>query len=101
MSFFRALGAIERVVKFEDVFCTGREGDDHLFAQEFASNLSFKRQVTAVACDQGFRNWTAIAEFASPGTLIVGVCLKEATLFNVLSSVVISVEIATVNWVAQ
>jgi len=83
------------------MLCARREGDDDLFAQEISLDLSLKAEISAIARDQRLGNGAAITEFATPRSLIVGICLQQTARLNVLPAEVVPVEISTVYRVTQ
>jgi len=86
-----------RVVQFDQMLATDREGNHHSFKEQSLFHLHFKQKRTTIAGQQKGGNRAAIAQSAPPRTRVVGVFLKKTTCLPMVAPVIISIKISTVD----
>lgn len=94
---FGAMRAVARIAQFLDVLGTDGQGDLDPLTEESALDLGFEGQTRAVRVAHDARDRAGVTVLAPPRDVVIGIRIKKAALFAVLTTMVVAEEEAAIN----
>ena len=85
------------ISEFDQVFLTDRKGDMDPLPEEFALDFPFQHKFGGVAGHDKRGHWAGLTMVAFPGDRVIGVSVDQTTFFTVTATVIITIEITTIN----
>lgn len=85
------------ISELDQVFLTDRKGDLYPFPEKFALDFPFQHQFWGVAGHHKRGHGAGITMAAFPGDGVIGVSVDQATFFTVTATVIVTIEVTTIN----